>query len=135
MKETDCGTTTNKRSPWSRVFLEKLIVTQLVKKCSSFHGTWRFITIFTRARSWSLSLVRCIFIFQTLRPNPSPCVTFCNKLFLFFFFFTVNCYPLAKLPSCRTIPRRLSATAYSIYSQLPAISGGRVLHPQPEDAP
>jgi len=30
---------------------------------------------------------------------------------------------------------QLSAAAYSIYSQLPYISGGRLLHPQPEDAP
>jgi hypothetical protein len=28
----------------------------------------------------------------------------------------------------------LSATAYSIYSQLPSITGGRLLYPQPEDA-
>jgi hypothetical protein len=38
-------------------------------------------------------------------------------------------------PSWRTTPCRLSATAYSIYLQLPSISGGRLLHPQPEDAP
>jgi hypothetical protein len=30
---------------------------------------------------------------------------------------------------------RLSATACSIYSQLPSKTGGRLLHPQPEDAP
>jgi hypothetical protein len=29
---------------------------------------------------------------------------------------------------------KLSATAYSIYSQLPSIPGGRLLHPQPKDA-
>jgi hypothetical protein len=32
-------------------------------------------------------------------------------------------------------PCRLSATAYSIYSQLPSKTGGRLLHPQPEYAP
>jgi len=32
-------------------------------------------------------------------------------------------------------PCQLSVTAYSIYSQLPSISRGRLLHPQPEDAP
>jgi hypothetical protein len=32
-------------------------------------------------------------------------------------------------PSCRTTPCRLSATAYSVYSWLPSISGGRLLHP------
>jgi len=30
---------------------------------------------------------------------------------------------------------RLSATAYSVYSHLPSISGGSLLHPQHEDAP
>jgi hypothetical protein len=38
---------------WSRL-LEKLIVTQLVKKFLVFYGTRRFITVFTRARHWSL---------------------------------------------------------------------------------
>jgi hypothetical protein len=33
-----------------------------------------------------------------------------------------------------TTPCRLSAAAYSIYSQLPCIAGGRPFHPQPEDA-
>jgi len=44
----------------SRVHQEKLIVTQLVKKLPAFHGTWRFITVFTRARRWSLFWVRYI---------------------------------------------------------------------------
>jgi len=35
---------------WSRVFLEKVIITQLVKKFPAFYGTWRFITLFTRAQ-------------------------------------------------------------------------------------
>jgi hypothetical protein len=42
--------------------------------------------------------------------------------------------PYAHPPSWRTSPFRLSATAYSIHSQLPSISIGRLLHPQPEDA-
>jgi hypothetical protein len=50
------------------------------------------------------------------------------------FFTVMSCYPTPN-PSLRTTPCRLSATAYSIYSQLPSISGGRLLHPQPEDAP
>jgi len=32
----------------SRVLLEKLVVTQLVKKFSAFNGTPRFIIVFTR---------------------------------------------------------------------------------------
>jgi hypothetical protein len=34
---------------WSRVLLEKLIATQLVKKFPAFFGTGRFITVLTRA--------------------------------------------------------------------------------------
>jgi hypothetical protein len=34
---------------WSRVLLDKLIVTQLVKKFRSFYGTWESIALFTRA--------------------------------------------------------------------------------------
>jgi hypothetical protein len=35
-------------TPCSRVFVEKLIVTQPVKKFPTFYGTWRFIAEFTR---------------------------------------------------------------------------------------
>jgi hypothetical protein len=35
----------------------------------------------------------------------------------------------------KTISCRLSMSAHALYSQLPSISGGRILHPQPEDAP
>jgi hypothetical protein len=42
---------------WGWVLLEKLIVTQLVKKLPIFHGTQRFITVFTRAHQESLSSV------------------------------------------------------------------------------
>jgi hypothetical protein len=35
-------------TPWIRVFLDKLIVTQIVKTFSTFHGTHIFITMFTR---------------------------------------------------------------------------------------
>jgi len=35
----------------------------------------------------------------------------------------------------KTTPIRLSSAAYSIYSQLPSISGGLLFHPQPRDAP
>jgi hypothetical protein len=41
-------------TPWNRVLLEKLIVTQLVKKFPAFYGTRRFITVFKRAHHWSL---------------------------------------------------------------------------------
>jgi len=43
---------------WSstrRLPLDKLTVTQLVKKFPAFRGTRRFITVFTTARHWSIS--------------------------------------------------------------------------------
>jgi hypothetical protein len=43
--------------------------------------------------------------------------------------------PMPNSPSWRITPCRLSAAAYSIYSQLPSIFGGRLLHPQNEGAP
>jgi len=43
------------RTSWSRVFLEKRTVSQLVKKFSAFYGTLRLITAFTTARHLSLS--------------------------------------------------------------------------------
>jgi hypothetical protein len=38
--------------------LKKLTVTQLVKKFPPFYGTRWFITVFTRARHWSISWAR-----------------------------------------------------------------------------
>ena len=42
-------------TPWGRVILEKLTGSQLGKKFPAFHGTRRFITVFTSARHLSLS--------------------------------------------------------------------------------
>ena len=42
-------------TPWSRVLLEKLTGSQLVKTFHAFHGTRRFITAFTSARHLFLS--------------------------------------------------------------------------------
>ena len=49
-ERTDLGLTAR-----SRVLLEKLTVPQLVKKFPAFCGTKRFITVFTTARTFSLS--------------------------------------------------------------------------------
>jgi len=38
-------------------------------------------------------------------------------------------------PNCTATPYQLSATGYSIYSQISSIYRGRLLSPQPEDAP
>jgi hypothetical protein len=61
-------------TPWSRVLLEKLIVTQLVKTSPALCGTRRFNTVFTRVRHWSLSWARRI---QSTPPQP-----ICLKSFL-----------------------------------------------------
>jgi hypothetical protein len=42
-------------TPWSRVLLEKLTGSQLVKKFPTFYGNRRFITAFTSPRHLSLS--------------------------------------------------------------------------------
>jgi len=55
-------------TPWSRVLLEKLTVAQPVKTFPAFYGTWRFITVFTRAHHWPVSWARCI---QSTTLHPS----------------------------------------------------------------
>jgi len=42
-------------TPWSRVLLEKLTCSQLVKKFPAFYRLRKFITAFTSARHLSLS--------------------------------------------------------------------------------
>jgi len=42
-------------TPCSRGLLEKLTGFQLVKKCSAFYGTIRFITVLTKAHPFPLS--------------------------------------------------------------------------------
>jgi hypothetical protein len=37
------------------VLLEKLIVTQIVKKLPAFYGTRMFVTVYTKDRHWSVS--------------------------------------------------------------------------------
>jgi hypothetical protein len=65
------------------------------------------------------------------RPVPRLFITFRNRLI----FYGEELLAPRITPSLEDHPCRLSATAYSVYSQLPSISVGRVLHPQPEDAP
>ena len=129
--------------------LEKLTVPQLFEKFATFQGTRRFITAFTRSRHLSLSWARSIQsipppssnfpkIFFRLFPFPVPSfVTLphclgsttgsveargkCILLITRPVFMEKNCYHIAQPPSWRTTPRRLSATAYSIWLQLPSI--------------
>jgi hypothetical protein len=42
------GSSFHKLSPWSTILLQKLIVTQIVKKFPEFYWTWMFITASTR---------------------------------------------------------------------------------------
>jgi len=55
-------------TPCSRVLLEKLTDSQLVKKLPTFYGTLRFITAFTSARQLSLSWTSLI---QSIPPHPT----------------------------------------------------------------
>jgi hypothetical protein len=63
--------------------------------------------------------------------NPGFLIMIRNKLRGF----TVGVVSPRPTPKLEDDPCQLSATAYSIYSQLPSISGGQLVHPQPEDAP
>jgi hypothetical protein len=68
--------------------------------------------------------------FQRIRPIPTPLVTFRNKTFLY-------CEELLAPRPTPKLDHPLSAiaTAYSLYSQLTSISGGRLSHLQPDHAP
>ena len=55
-------------TPCSRVLLEKLTGSQLVKKFPTFYGTWRFITAFTSACHLFLSWASLI---QSTPPHPT----------------------------------------------------------------
>jgi len=46
---------TNYQMPRSKVILEKLIVTQLMKKFNTFYGICRFMAVFRTVRHWSVS--------------------------------------------------------------------------------
>jgi hypothetical protein len=56
-------------------------------------------------------------------------MNFCNK----FIFYGQELLAPRLTPNWRATPCRLPASAYSVYLQLLSISGGRLLHPQPED--
>jgi len=65
---SDLHSLTHSLIPWSRILLEKLTDSQLVKKFPSFYETRRFITAFTRARHLSLSWTSSI---QSMPPHPT----------------------------------------------------------------
>jgi hypothetical protein len=121
------------------------------------YRTRRFITVFTRAIHWSLFWARSnqsipyhrihlltfhvpnlISIFLSLGRLSKESVQvrgpvwhFVNKIIIY----SEELLVPRPTPSLRTTPCQLSTTAYSIYSQLGSISGGRLLHPKSENAP
>jgi len=66
----------DKPTPCSRVLLQKLVVTQLIKKFPAFYVTRRFITVFTTGRHQSLFWVICI--------QSTPCHTISQRFILIF---------------------------------------------------
>ena len=78
-KNVRSRTDTNKRrieiivnllTPRSKVLLEKLTASQVVKKFLTFYGTRKFITAFTCAHHLSLSLDRSV---QSMPTHPNSC--------------------------------------------------------------
>jgi hypothetical protein len=57
---------TKQPTPHSRVLLEKLLLSQPVKKFLIFYGTRRFITVFSKAHHQPLSLATSIRMMQPL---------------------------------------------------------------------
>ena len=114
-------------TPCTRVFLEKLIDSKLVKKFPSFYGTQKFITAFTSARHLSLSSARSI---QSIPSHPNSlrsifglpkCQSSSEARVCFVtkpVFKARNCQHLAQPPRWRTYPCQLSATAYSVYTSI-----------------
>jgi hypothetical protein len=51
------------------------------------------------------------------------------------FFYGEELLAPRQTPNLEYHPYRLSAIAFSIYLQLPSVSGGDILHAQPENAP
>ena len=96
-------------TPWSRVLLEKITGSQVVK---IFYGTRRFITAVTSASHLSLSWAKV-----SVQVRGFQCEHFVTR-----YFFTMrSCQHFVQLQSWRNTPCRLSATAYVTYSQLPSI--------------
>jgi hypothetical protein len=69
-------------------------------------------------------------VYYRVHKGPLNSEAVCSRLFML-----RNHSPLVQFPRCRTTSCRLSATANSIRSQLPSISGGRLLHLPSEGAP
>ena len=135
-------------TPWSTVLLEKLTGSQLVKKSPAFYWTRRFITAFTSGRHLSLSWASSIqsmpptshflkihmqapnipstgshvtfpLLSSHQRVNPGPKHVFMLRNYASFY--GEELLAPRPIPTLEDHPCRLSATAYSIYPQLPSI--------------
>jgi len=121
-------------TPWCRVLLEKLTGLQLVKKFPAFHGTRKFITALTSVRHLSLSWASPI---QSIYPHPTSWRSIIilsthprlgipsgSRMWVFLneVFYREWLLAPRPTPKLEDHPRRLSAIAYSIYSQLPSLS-------------
>ena len=78
------STVTYSLIPWSRVPLEKLTGSLLVKKFAAFYGNRRFITTFESARHMSLSRARTTQSMLSRRPpeDQFDCCCYLGHLFL-----------------------------------------------------
>jgi hypothetical protein len=89
----------------------KLLTFHVPNLISIFHSLGRLSKESVQVRgSLEVFVTSCFLRWGVVNPKPNP-------------------------PSWRATPCYLFVTAYSIYSQLTSIAGGRSLHPQPEDAP
>jgi hypothetical protein len=79
------------RTPWSTIFLEKLIVAQLVNNFPDFHEFQKLISMFIRARHWTLLF---------LEPNESSPSTPSYPIFLWFILI-LSFHPYLGLPVFR----------------------------------
>ena len=106
--------------PCSRVLLDKLTDSQLVKKFPAFYGTRRFVTAFISARHLSLSWARTI---QTMTPHSTSWRSILI-LSIYVLVFQVGCFPRVSPPK----PLCNSSLPHTLYMPRPSHSS-RFVHP------
>jgi hypothetical protein len=73
----------NKTDSWGRVFLEKLVVFQLINNFLVFFETRSFVTVFTKTCHLSLlsgKIIRSVSVRLSSRPD----ITWCHIMFIFY---------------------------------------------------